>query len=140
MGLDGQKDLQLDGSSVGAVIRLEVLEGPSGRRVRAEAERARIVAESLLDGAQVAEVPRKPGAMRLAGLLLATPLPPARRIAVVRGFAATFAPLVVEELLEERQVPAAKLEIAISDVVVRTDATIDGEQLSRVIRTVRASR
>jgi len=29
---------------------------------------------------------------------------------------------------------------AIGDVVVRTDATIDGEQLSRMIRAVRASR
>jgi hypothetical protein len=44
MGLDGKKDVHLDGSSVGAVSRLEVLEGPSGRRVRSEAERARIAA------------------------------------------------------------------------------------------------
>ena len=42
MGLDGKKDVHLDGSSVRPVSRLEVLEGPSGRRVRSEAERARI--------------------------------------------------------------------------------------------------
>jgi transposase len=47
--------------------------------------------------------------------------------------------LVVEGPLEERPAPLAKLEIAIGDIVVRTDATIDGEQLSRVIRAVRAS-
>jgi transposase len=64
MGLDGQKDVHLDGSSVGSVSRLEVLEGPSGRRVRSEAERARIVAESLQPGAQVSEVARKHGATR----------------------------------------------------------------------------
>jgi transposase len=52
----------------------------------------------------------------------------------------TFAPLVVEDALEERQVPAIKLEIAIGDVVLRTDTAIGGEQLSRVIRAVRASR
>jgi hypothetical protein len=46
MGLDGKKDVHLDSSSIGAVSRLEVLEGPSGRRVRSEAERARIAAES----------------------------------------------------------------------------------------------
>jgi transposase len=51
----------------------------------------------------------------------------------------TFAPLVVEGALEERQVPAIKLEIAIGDVVLRTDMAIDAE-LSRVIRAVRASR
>ena len=55
MGLDGKKDVHLDGSSVGAVSRLEVLEGPTGRRVRSEAERARIAAESLVPGAQVSE-------------------------------------------------------------------------------------
>ena len=64
MGLDSKKDVHLDGSSVGAVSRLEVLEGPSGRRVRSEAERARIAAESLLPGAQVSEVARKHGATR----------------------------------------------------------------------------
>jgi transposase-like protein len=62
--LDGKKDVHLDGSSVGAVSPLEVLEGPSGRRVRSEAERARIVAESLLPGTQVSEVARKHGATR----------------------------------------------------------------------------
>ncbi|MET4316045.1 transposase-like protein [Bradyrhizobium sp. RT4b] len=40
-----------------------------------------------------------------------------------------FAPLVVERAWEERQVPAIKLEIAIGDVVLRTDPAIDGEQL-----------
>jgi transposase len=57
MGLDSKKDAHLDGPE--PVSRLEVLEGPSGRRVRSEAERARIVAESLLPSAQVAEVARK---------------------------------------------------------------------------------
>ncbi len=64
MGLDSKKDVPLDGSSVRPVSRLEVLEGPTGRRVRSEAERARIAAESLLPGAQVSEVARKHGATR----------------------------------------------------------------------------
>ncbi len=64
MGLVSKKDVHLDGSSVEPVSRLEVLEGPSGRRVRSEAERARIVAESLLPGAQESEVARKHGATR----------------------------------------------------------------------------
>jgi len=37
-------------------------------------------------------------------------------------------------------VPSVKLEIAIGDVVVRTEAAIDCEPLSRLIRAVRASR
>ncbi len=48
MGLDSKKDVHLAGSSVGPVSRLEVLEGPSGRRVRSEAERSRIVETALV--------------------------------------------------------------------------------------------
>ena len=140
MGLDSKKDVHLDGSTTGAVSRLEVLEGPSGRRVRSEAEKARIVAESLLPGAQVSEVARKHAATRWQ-------IYDWRRRFRQRGMLPpreasqpTFAPLVVEGALEERQVPAIKLEIAIGDVVLRTDTAIDGEQLSRVIRAMRASR
>ncbi|WP_407121581.1 IS66-like element accessory protein TnpA [Bradyrhizobium sp. STM 3561] len=138
MGLDSKKDVHLDGPR--SVSRLEVLEGPSGRRVRSEAERARIVAESLLPGAQVSEVARKHGAtrwqiynwrrrFRQRGMLPPCDAPQP-----------TFAPLVVEHALEERHAPTVTLEIAIGDVVLRTDTAIDGEQLSRVIRAVRASR
>ena len=116
------------------------LEGPTGRRVRSEAERARIAAASLLPGAQVSEVARKHGAtrwqiydwrrrFRRRGMLPSCEAPQP-----------TFAPLVVEGALDERHVPAIKLEIAIGDVVLRTDTAIDGEQLSRVIRALRASR
>jgi transposase len=140
MGLDSKKDVHLDGSSIRPVSRLEILEGPSGRRVRSEAERARIAAESLLPGAQVCEVARKHGATRWQ-------IYDWRRRFRQRGMLPsgevsepTFAPLIVESALEERHVPAIKLEIAIGDVVLRTDTAIDAEQLSRVIRAVRASR
>lgn len=140
MILDGKKGVHLDGSSIGAVSRLEVVEGPTGRRLRSEAERARIVAESLLPGAQVSEVARKHGATRWQ-------IYDWRRRFRQRGAlpsreppATSFAPLVVEEPLEERRVPVVKLEIAVGDVVVRTDAAIDEKRLSQVIRAVRASR
>ncbi|HEY9358809.1 MAG TPA: transposase [Xanthobacteraceae bacterium] len=140
MGLDGKKDVHLDGSSVGTVSRLEVLEGPSGRRVRSEAERARIVAESLLPGAQVSDVARKHGATRWQIYDWRRRLRQRGELARRESPGASFAPLVVEVRAEEPHVPAAQLEIAIGDIVVRTDAAIDGEQLSRVIRAVRASR
>ena len=140
MGLDGKKDVHLDSSSVGAVSRLEVLEGPSGRRVRSKAERARIVAESLLPGAQVSEVARRHGATRWQIYDWRRRRADGCRHGVDQASQPPFAPLVVEGPLEERHVPAVKLEIAIGDVVVRTDAVIDGEQLSRLIRAVRASR
>ncbi|MGY3146509.1 transposase [Bradyrhizobium sp. USDA 3397] len=120
--------------------RLEVLEGPSGRRVRSEAERARIVDESLLPGAQVSEAARKHGATRWQIYDWRRRFRQRGMLPLCEAMQPTFAPLVVEGALEERQVPAIKLEIAISDVVLRTDMTIDAEQLSRRIRAVRASR
>lgn len=134
------KGTYLDGSPVGAVSRLAVLEGPSGRRVRSEAERARIVAESLLPGAQVSEVARKHGATRWQIYHWRRRFRQRGMLAPSEGSQSTLAPLGVENALEERHVPAIKLEIAIGDVVLRTDTAIDGEQLSRVIRAVRASR
>jgi transposase len=140
MGLDGKKDVHLDSSSVGAVSRLEVLEGPSGRRVRSQAEKARIVAESLSPGAQVSEVARKHGATRWQIYDWRRRFRQRGALPACEASPSTFAPLVVEGALEERHDPAIKLEIAIGDVVVRTDAAIDGELLSRVIRAVRVAR
>ncbi|MEK9281108.1 transposase [Bradyrhizobium sp. ISRA442] len=140
MGLDSKKDVHLDGPSAGSVSRLEVLEGPSGRRVRSEAERARIVAESLLPGAQVSEVARKHGATRWQIYDWRRRFRQRGMLPPCEASPPTFAPLVVERVLEELPAPAIKLEIAIGDVVLRTDTAIDGEQLSRVIRAVRASR
>lgn len=139
MGLDGKKDVHLDGSTAGPVSRLEVLEGPSGRQVRSEAERARIVAESLVPGAQVTEVARKHGATRWQIYDWRRRLRQRGELPSCGSAQASFAPLVVEGPVEARQVPVVKLEIAIGDVVVRTDAAIDEKRLSRVIRAVRAS-
>ena len=140
MGLDSKKDVNLDGPSAGSVSRLEVLEGPSGRRVRSEAERARIVAESLLPGAQVSEIARKHGATRWQIYDWRRRFRQRGMLPPCEASPPTFATLVVERALEELPAPAIKLEIAIGDVVLRTDTAIDGEQLSRVIRAVRASR
>ena len=56
--------VQVDGSMSVGVSRLEVIEGPSGRRRRTKAERARIAAESMMPGVTVAEVARKHGTTR----------------------------------------------------------------------------
>lgn len=52
-------DVSLDGSTGGYAGRIEVLEGRSGRRMRSEAVRARIAAESMVPGAKVADVARR---------------------------------------------------------------------------------
>ena len=49
----------------GRVTRLEVLEGPMGRNLRSESERARIATQSLRPGISVSEVAKRYVATRL---------------------------------------------------------------------------
>jgi len=57
--MDVSLDGSTDGSTDGFAGRIEVLEGRFGRRLRSEAERARIAAESLVPGVRVADVARR---------------------------------------------------------------------------------
>ena len=62
MERDGKMGVHLDGSMGVGVSRLEVIEGPSGRRRRSKAERARVAAESMMPGVTVADAARQHGA------------------------------------------------------------------------------
>lgn len=64
MSRDGKMDAHLDVPINGFAGRLEVIAGPTGRRQRSQADKARIVAESLVPGVRVAEVARKYGVTR----------------------------------------------------------------------------
>ncbi|GLS20681.1 transposase [Labrys miyagiensis] len=136
-------DAHLDVSTVGYAGRLEVLEGPTGGRVRSEADRTRIAAESLMPGVQVAAVARKHGATRWQVYDWRRRLRQGQ-LALPESMAPMFAPLMVEEpsVPERTMRPArstpAKVEIVIDDMVIRT--AVDLEHLPQVIRAVRASR
>src|SRR3546814_20819300 len=64
MERDGEMDVHLDVFRKGYAGRLEVIEGPTGRRRRSDAERARIAAESLRPDVQVTGLARQPGITR----------------------------------------------------------------------------
>ncbi|MER9475032.1 transposase [Mesorhizobium sp. M0520] len=136
-------DVDLDVPTAGYAGRLEVLEGPTGRRVRSEAERARITAESLMPGVQVAAVARKHGATRWQVYDWRRRLRQGQ-LALPESMAPMFAQLMVDDssVPQRRMRPSkstpAKVEIVIDDMVIRT--AVDLEQLSQVIRAVRASR
>jgi len=143
VGADSKMDVHLDVSTVGYAGRLEFLEGPTGRRVRSDGEKARIVAESLVPGVQVTEVARKHGVTRWQVYDWRRRV---RRgqLALPESMAPMFAPLMVEETsAPERTMrppkgTPAKVEIVIDDMVIRT--AVDLEHLPQVIRAVRASR
>ena len=141
-------DGSLDGSTDGYAGRIEVLEGRSGRRMRSEAERARIAAESLVPGAKVADVARRHGATRwqvydwcrkLRSGDLAVPAEALREPA--------FAALVVEQPIptplpdhvSRSETRPSRVEPVVDGVVLRVRSDIDADHLTRVIRAIRAA-
>jgi transposase len=137
---DGKMDVQLDVSKASRVSRLEVIEGPTGRRNRSAAEKAKIAAESLVAGAQVATVARKHGVTRWQVYDWRRRLQRGR-LSRPDSSAATFAPLMLDEMPKTRAAVdpvLVKLEIMVSDVVIRTEVEV--EYLAGVILAMRASR
>ena len=142
MEVDGKMGVQLGGSMGVGVSRLEVIEGPSGRRRRTKAERARIAAESMMPGVTVTEVARKHGTtrwqiydwrkqIRKGNLMLPESL----------AALPFFAELVVDDSAAAASavVTRCDLEILVGDVVIRAGSGADEEQLTRAIRAARAA-
>ncbi|HOY02490.1 MAG TPA: transposase [Zoogloea sp.] len=132
--------VHLDGSRSVGVSRLEVIEGPSGRRRRTKAERARIAAESMMPGVAVADVARKHGTtrwqiydwrkqMRKGSLVLP------ESVAALP----MFAELVVAEPEQAPSAAGSDIEIVVADVVIRAGAGADEGRLTRAIRAARAA-
>jgi len=134
--------VQLDGSRGIGVSRLEVIEGPSGRRQRTKTERARIAAESMMPGVTVADVARKHGTTRWQVYDWRKRI---RRgdLVVPESVAALpmFAELVVDDTAADapRAVAGSDLEIIVGDVVIRAGAGADEGQLTHAIRAARAA-
>lgn len=129
MGADGKMDVHLDVPTTGYAGRVEVLEGRTGRRVRSEADKARIAAESLMPGVQVAAVARKHGVTRWQVYDWRRRLRQGR-LALPESMAPMFAPLLVGEssapprTMRPPKSPPAKMEIVIDDMVIRTSVDL----------------
>jgi transposase len=139
---DGKMGVHLDGSTVFEVSRLDVIEGPSGRRRRNKAERARIAAKSMMPGVTVADVARQYGTTRWQVYDWRKKLRTGQLV-VPENIAAlpAFAELVVE-LPPNDASPSDSLhdiEIVVGDVVIRAGSGADEGQLTRAIRAARAA-
>ena len=141
MEVDGKMGVHLDGSMGVGVSRLEVIEGPSGRRRRTKVERARIAAESMMPGVTVADTARKHGTTRWQIYDWRKQLRKGKLV-VPESVAALpiFAELVVDDSSAEAPSAArSDLEIVVGDVVIRAGAGVDEGQLTRAIRAARAA-
>ena len=122
------------------VRRLEVINGALGRRRWSDEAKARIVAESLAPGVVISEVARRHD-LRPQQLFawrhqarqgrLVLPTEELAFVPVVRA-AAEASPAAASAL------PAAMIEVALGDVVVRVPPAVDGRLLAKVLRAVKA--
>ena len=141
MERDGEMGVHLDVSRDGYGGRLEVVEGPTGRRRRSDAEKARIVAESLMPGVTVADVARRHGTTRWqvydwrrrareGRLALSAEMSPS----------SAFAAVVVAEAQPGSEAHGFGIEVVVGDVVIRAAPDAGEAHLARVIRAARAAR
>jgi transposase len=134
--------VHLDGSRSVGISRLEVIEGPSGRRRRTKSERARIAAESMMPGVKVADVARKHGATRWQIYDWRKQIRKGRLV-LPESVAALpmFAELVVDDTATAAPptVTRSDLEIVVGDIVIRVGADADEDHLTRAIRAARSA-
>ena len=142
MERDGEMGVHLDGSMGVGVSRLEVIEGPSGRRRRTKAERARIAVESMMPGVKVADTARKHGTTRWQIYDWRKQIRKGNLV-VPESVASlpVFAELVVDDSAAEAPsaVAGSDLEIVVGDIVIRAGSGADEGQLTRAIRAARAA-
>jgi transposase len=123
--------------------RVEVLTGPGRRRRWSAAEKARIVAETLVPGVRVSAVARRwqlcPQQVFAWRREARAGLPPVQS-GPARSCAPEFVPIVSEAVSPAGAAPAAPvIEIALAGAVVRVGSGLDSAVLSAVLRAVRSS-
>ena len=121
------------------VTRLDVLEGPTGRRRWTDEKKALIVAESFSPGARVGDVARRHG-LTPQHLTSWRRLAREGKIILPAEEMAGFAAIVVDD--EGADAPAASvpIEIETDGVTVRVSADIDADRLADIITALRAAR
>ncbi len=120
------------------VSRLEVLEGPTGRRKWPDEVKARIVAETLAPGARVCEIADRHG---VTPQYLTTWRRLARegRLTLPADATASFVPLVVGDT-QERRLSAPVLghiEMEVAGVVVRLPADVSSRRIGEIAAALR---
>jgi transposase len=140
MGRDVKMDVQLDVSKEGYAGRLDVIAGPTGRRHRTEAERARIAAESLEPGAVVSELAQRYGVTRWQIYDWRQRVRTGRmRLPNESVSSPAFVPVTVEDESQSSRTANEVIEITIGDIVIRAGRDVDEMHLSRIFRAIRAA-
>lgn len=120
------------------ISRLEVLEGPTGRRKWPDEVKARIVAETLVPGTRVCEVADRHG---VAPQYLTTWRKLARegRLTLPAHGSTSFVPLVVGGSPERRLTApvSAHIELEVAGVLVRLPADVSSRRIGEIAAALR---
>ena len=134
-----QNDISLLDDVRGSVTRMEVLEGPTGRRSWPDDLKARIVAESFEPGVRVRDVARRHG---LAPQHLSTWRSLARQgkldVVVEQDDLPAFATLEILE--EDAKRHAGLIEIEADGITVRLDADTPANRIAEIAVALRLAK
>ena len=123
----------------GGLSRVEVLEGPTGRRKWPDEVKARIVAETLVPGARVCEVARRYG---VAAQYLTTWRTMARdgRLVLPEDAGSPFATMAVDRLETEQRSDRSEehVEIEFAGVIVRLVGKVSTSRVCEIVAGLRS--
>ncbi len=142
MGRLHQREHHLVAERRSGAFRLEVLEGPTGRRRWPDEVKSRIVAETFAPGARVADVARRHG-LRPQHLSTWRRLARQGKLVLPADDGLVFAPLMLEEAAsaasprEERE---ESIELEVGDVMVRLPVDSAADRIASIAAALRAAR
>ena len=142
MGTLHQREHHLVAERQSGAFRLEVLEGPTGRRRWPDEVKARIVAETFAPGVRVVDVARRHG---LRPQHVSTWRRSARQGKLVLPVddGLIFAPLMLEEAASAaspREQVAGSIELEVGDVMVRLPVDSAADRIASIAAALRAAR
>jgi len=142
MGTLHQREHHLVAERRSGAFRLEVMEGPTGRRRWPDEVKARIVAETFVPGVRVADVARRHG-LRPAHLSSWRRLARQGKLVLPVDDGPVFAPLMLEEAASAPsscRSREASIEIEVGDMTVRLPLDSAADRIASIAAALRSSR
>jgi transposase len=137
-----QREHHLVAERRSGAFRLEVLEGPTGRRRWPDEVKARIVAETFVPGVRVADVARRHG-LRPAHLSSWRRSARQGKLVLPVDDGPVFAPLLLEEAVSAaspREQREGSIELEVGDVTVRLPVDSAADRIASIAAALRAAR
>ena len=137
-----QREHHLVAERLSGAFRLEVMEGPTGRRRWPDDVKARIVAETFAPGVRVVDVARRHG-LRPAHLSSWRRLARQGKIVLPADDGPVFAPLLLEETASAASARGechGSIELEVGEVTVRLPVDSAADRIASIAAALRAAR